>query len=152
MNRCIYYQITPPSSRWREVVFLARENRRLRAVNLLLFFKIPLQPFSAVSSLPLLLPNTLWVSLWSHRWVGSSCALQWALAFPAALLCWRHLCISAEHERVVRKGKAMCVSLPVQMMELSVDDVTVPCLLFIFSHSLWWSNTPRLQINLSAEP
>lgn len=52
---------------------------------------------------------------------------------------------------IVRKGKTICLLLSVKIMELTVDYVDVQCLLFIFLLSLWWSNTSRLQINLSAK-
>lgn len=52
---------------------------------------------------------------------------------------------------IVSKDKTICVLFSVKIIQLSVDSVNVQCLLFIFSLSLWWSNTSRLRINLSAK-
>lgn len=99
-----------------------------------------------------LLPNTF-----SGGWAGLGQAIPQAL-LECPPLPWGHasipdICVfpRISCKLIVRKGKTICILLSVKIMELTVNYVGVQCLLFIFSLSLWWSNTSRLQINLSAK-
>lgn len=95
-----------------------------------------------------LLPNTFsGVSRWGFGWFGSSrsaastrCPVPGSSVFP-----------QVPRGLIVSKDKTICVLFSVKIIQLSVDSVNVQCLLFIFSLSLWWSNTSRLRINLSAK-
>lgn len=101
-----------------------------------------------------LLPKTFSGSRAGLRWALPQALLEWAPPSLGTRLCSRHLCISTDIVQAdceERQDKMYIVICKKKKMELTVDYVDVQCLLFIISLSLWWSNTSRLQINLSAK-